>query len=304
MLTISFCTARAEPHFEWFAYSLKRELEANTDMKLSDVRVVIVDSWAPARSFEFDGLPVGFFNSFIHLAPKPTAWQGFYKQTKVDWFANSNARNTAICMAPDGYIAFVDDLSVLMPGWLRCVRDAMDGEYIACGAYRKVFQLEVGANVKYVDNPHGHDGRFRYGSDHVAIPCDGRWMYGCSVAAPVQAFIDINGYPESCDGMGYEDSVCGLVIERRGYQHRYDRRMLTLESEEGHHAGTPMKREDPGQSPNDKSHAMLARYANATRFDNPFDLGAMRQMALAGGDFPLPAPDQVEWFSGTKLSEL
>lgn len=305
MLTIAYGTSRVEPRFEWFAYSLSRELKANPDIHLSDIKVVIVDFWADkGRSFEFDELPVGFFSSFLHVSPKPTAWQGYYKQTKADWFANSNARNTAICFAPDGYIAFVDDLSVLMPGWLAAVREAQAGGYIACGAYRKVFELSVGENVTYVDNPQGHDGRWRFGNDVSPARCGGNWMYGCSVAAPVDAFLEINGYPEACDGMGYEDCVTGTAIERRGFTLKYDRRMLTIESEEGHHVGTPMIRQDQGLSPNDKSHAMLARYAGVTRFDNPFDLRKMRGSILLGEEFPLPAPNQVEWFTGKKLSDL
>jgi hypothetical protein len=306
MLTIAYVTSRADPKFEWFAASLKRELSANADMKLADIRVVIVDFWAMERAFEFDGLPVGFFNSFIHVTPKPTPWQGFFKQTKENYFAQSNARNTAICFAPDGYIAFVDDLSVLEQGWLKSVREAQTGEYIACGAYRKVFKLNFSGtgSASYVDNPAGHDPRWRSGSDYGTVPCNGNWMFGCSVAAPVQAFVEINGYPEACDGMGYEDCITGQVLQRRGYKFRYDRRMMTLESEEDHHVGKPMRREDPGQSPNDKSHAMLERYKYAQSFDNPFNLADMRRSILCGGEFPVPADGAVEWFTGKKLTEL
>jgi hypothetical protein len=304
MLTLAYLTSRKEPHFEWFAFSLSRELKANPDVKLSGLRIVIVDYYAHERSFEFDDLPIGFFGSFLHVAPKPTPWQGQFRQTQHDYFAASNARNTAICFSPDGYVCFVDDLSVLMPGWLAAVVEAQSKGYIACGAYRKVFDLKVGENITYQDNPHGHDSRWRSGHDRAAIPCSGNWAFGCSLAAPVEAFLEINGYPEACDGMGYEDCVTGVAIERRGFQFRYDRRMLTLESEEGHHVGTPMLRRDPGVSPNDKSHAMLARYMGVRSFDNPFDIRQVRQAVLAGEEFPLPAPNQAEWFTGTKLSEL
>lgn len=307
MLTIVFTTSRKYPQWKWFADSLERELLQNAQqLPLKEIKIIVIDLLASERGLEFHDLPVGELCGFVQCTPKPTPWQGFHRQTQEDWFAASNARNTAIAMAPDGYIAFVDDLSWMMPGWLDAVVAAIAGGYIACGAYRKVFQLKPEPQVTYVDNPHGHDARWRYGRDGTAVPCQGNWMYGCSLAAPVQAFLDVNGYPESCDGMGYEDAVCGLVIQRNGYRFMYDRRMLTLESEEGHAQGPVMRREDPGVSPNDKSHAMLARYATAKRFDNPFDLSEIRAGYLKSGllEFPKPEASATEWFTGKPLYVL
>ena len=46
-------------------------------------------------------------------------------------------------MSDDGWIVYVDDLSVLMPGWWEQVKLAMAGNYVACGAFRKVNKLVV-----------------------------------------------------------------------------------------------------------------------------------------------------------------
>jgi hypothetical protein len=145
-LTVSYFTSRKEPKLNWFLWSLSRELGAD----FTNVRIVIVDLWAQAMDdwtqADVDarmrevGVLAGHLqmpvHQFFHVPPKPNVWNGAHRLTKVNWFAASNARNTAICLAPDGFIAFVDDVSVLRPGWGNAVRRAMDGDgyTITCGA--------------------------------------------------------------------------------------------------------------------------------------------------------------------------
>jgi hypothetical protein len=314
MLTIAYFTSRRMPMFEWFADSLNRETGGNYD----GIRIVVVDRHVDRedRRTEIKGalcrwLPAN--PDFWHVAPKPTVWQGPGRLTKEDWFAASNARNTAICLAPDGHIAFVDDLSVLMPGWFAAVRRAIDGPAlrITCGAYRKVRDLVVdGGNVvSFTDHPGGIDNRFALGNDERPVACEGNWMYGCSLVARIEAFLSINGFPEAwCDGMGFEDCIAGIMLEKQGYEFVYDRRMLTYESDELHGQLPVMKRSDFGLSPNDKSHAVL----NAARNGNGWHpnyfgddgLRGLRARILAGDPFPPAAIPEHEWFSGTRLSEL
>src|SRR6185312_8838914 len=113
------------------------------------------------------------------------------------------------------YIAYADDLSVLMPGWLNAVREAMAGGYIAFGAYKKVKHLivEDGIVVSCEEHQGGIDSRWPKGADHP-IPCDGEWLYGCSLAGPLEAFLTINGWDENCDacGIGSEDTMCGIRL--------------------------------------------------------------------------------------------
>lgn len=316
-LTIAYITSRKAPMFHWFARSLTRELEEESP---EDTQLIVVDFWnqeMPADGWDAAAVLARrevfaskFGIALQHVAPCGSVWQGPHRRTKENYFAASNARNTALMLARHDWIVIVDDLSVMMPGYLKAVREAINGNYIMCGAYRKVKNLEVGndGSVKFDDYAPGWDHRWKYGNDNAPVLCGGGWMYGCSFAAPVEAFLRINGYPLVCDGMGYEDSVTGNVIERNGYQFRYDRRALTIESEEHHHLGKQMRREDPGISPADKSHAMLAMFSNAVTFgDNYYEVGGLRKIreeVLAGRPLPDIGVPENEWFTGKRLSEL
>lgn len=299
-LTIAYTTARQEPMAEWFDESLQ--------LQLGELKPKVIAVTHQIIRFPHDDPTESVFDAVIH--PKPCVWSGPYRLTKHDYWSQSSYLNTSICHAPDGYIACVDDLSVLMPGWLRAVRDAMDGGYIACGAFKKVKHLivEDGIVKDWTDYPQGEDSRWKMGVDGVAIKCPPNWFFGCSWAAPVEALLRVNGFPEACDGMGYQDAIAGQVIARHGYQFKYDRRMLTLEDEDRHHNQPAMLRIDPGKSPNDKSHALLKRYEGAKWFDNDFgpfkDLRALRKHILAGGQFPVVGRPTHDWFTHQPLSEM
>lgn len=316
MITFAYFTSRQEPHILWFLDSLHRELKG----EYQGVRVVIVDFWQRDRLDWFIKEPLAAHargialggGMLIHEPPKPTVWQGMHRLTKDHWWAASNARNTAICLAPDGWIVFVDDLSVLKPGYMARVHEAMDRpDTITCGAYRKVRNLVVedGKIMGFEDHPGGHDNRYAAGKDNEAIPCGGNWMYGCSLVAPVEAFLSIGGFPEAwCDGMSYEDCIAGIMLEKKGWKLRYDRSLMTFESEEGHHHGPVMRREDPGVSPNDKSHFVLAAAQRGDgQHPNYFaaeGIRGLRQRVLAGEMFPIMKIPEHEFFTGKRLSEL
>lgn len=336
MLTIAYFTSRKEPKIEWFFNSLLNEAEASGLDDLTGFKIVVVDFWAQLGPDWPEVAKLGFpsvdrrldqFNqkgakwlksagaAYMHVRPKPTVWQGPHRLTKADYFAAANARNTAICLAPDGYIAFVDDLSVLMPGWLAAVREAQLRGYIVAGAYRKVKDMvvEQGKLVSFTDHPSGVDHRFGSGVPQAPVPCPPSWLFGCSLAAPVEAFLKINGYPEACDSMGYEDSITGSALAKNGYEILYDRRMMTYESEELHHQLPVMLREDPCRGDphanprDDMSHAMLRNFANATRFENYFGeegIRGLRKRVLAGEPFPVMGIPQHRWFDSKPLSEL
>jgi hypothetical protein len=295
-LTICWLTNRRDHKAEWFLDSLHRELGGD----YSGVSVIMIDPRLSAGSVNARCVP-----------PKPSTWQGPHRLTKEDWFAACNARNTGLCFAPDGWIAYADDLSVLLPGWLQSVREAMDGNYIVCGAYQKVNGLVVErGEVKAFTPIEGCvDARWQFGQDTRAVQVEGNFLYGCSSAMPVEALLAINGWPEDlCDGLGFEDCLTGHALENAGYVLRYDRRMKTLESDELHFVETPLKRYDFGVHPNNKTHAALRIARNAKRFDNP-SLGeggirALRAKVLAGEPFPVPTGPTHEWFTGKPLGEL
>lgn len=298
MLTIVFTTARREPKIQWFLRSLHRE----TRGEYKDIRIVIVDFYAQERNSPFER-----FNTDFHwISPKPNPWNGPYRLTKENWFAAANARNTGLCMALDGYVAYVDDLSVLLPGWLAQVRLAMQGSYVACGAYKKVKDLVVDkkGNVTSCEEfPAGVDNRLAHAQS--ITDCAGNWLYGCSCAIPVEALLSVNGWPEDlADGLGSEDYCCGLAMENAGWKFKYDPTMMTYESEELHHAEPAFKRSDYGVSPNDKSHKALHIAQTSKRFPNTYDIAELRQRILAGGSFPIRQNPQHDWYTKKHLSEL
>ena len=227
----------------------------------------------------------------------------------------ANARNTGLCLAPDGWIAYVDDLSVLMPGWLTSLQSAMEGGYVVCGAYRKVSNLKVenGNVISFTDYPAGRDQRWQYATGDPCLAERG-WLFGCSCAMRVEALLSINGWMEACDGTGFEDCCTGIALQNAGYTMKYDRRMLTLESEEHHHIEPSLRREDwhfengvavtGGNNGDDKSHRLLNIAESSKFFPNTFNIREMRNAVLAGEPFPINQIPDREWFSGKLLSEL
>lgn len=303
-LTIAYISNREENKFEWFADSLTSQLGVGDSISL-----VVVNSNYKSRGSHLHFQNIADFPATL-TPPKPNIWNGPHRLTKQNWFAASNARNTALCLAPDGYIAYVDDLSVLMPGWLQSVREAMEGNYIALGTYEKWKNLKVENGLVKGGELYSKDSRFhKTGGDVVS--CGGDWLFGCSLAGPVQAFLDVNGWPEAlCDGLGSEDYCMGIAIGNTNkYSFRFDKRMKTIESEELHHVGEVFKKSDFGVSPNDKSHAALNTAKQSTWFPQYFgegfpNISDLRKHVLAGGEFPIRKHPENCWFSGKPLSEL
>ena len=314
-LTIAYITARHEPRFDWFFQSLMLQKGVNdivTKIIVVDQQIWNLGEARRTKAFESTFLPGKLNASLSFTKPKPTVWSGPYRLTNKDFFDQSNARNTAICLCKSDWIAFVDDLSVLSPTWLEAVRDAMKGGYVVCGAYQKVNKLVVenGRIVSFEDIPQGHDFRWRKGKDGTPTWYPGNHFLGCSNAAPIQAFLDINGYPEHLTaGMGYEDCVTGSMMARNGYRFRYERRMLTIEAADLHFQPPVLLRFDPGVSPYDKSHKMMEIARTQKRFENFFghgfkDIASLRSHILGGGKFPIRRQPTHEWFSGMPLAEF
>jgi hypothetical protein len=299
MLTIAYITSREDPKIEWFFDSLHRECRGDYD----GIKVVVVDSLAP-RDFPL------VTSEFVHVNPKPCVWQGKFRRTIKDYWAKCNAANTALCYAPDGWISFMDDLSVLAPGWLQRVREAMKRHKVMyLGSFKKVKELEVdqGRILSFTEFPPGVDSRWDSGSDNSPVIASGSWMYG-HVTGPVEAFLEINGYPELlCDSLSFEDCICGIRLEKSGYMFRYDRKMLVYESEELHHESKRHAvRFDKGVSPNDKSHAALKRVMDGNySIWNSGNLRSLRASILSGtGSFPVPSGPEIDWFDGQPISEI
>ena len=317
MITIAYLTNRRNPQIEWFFDSLHNECGGNYD----GIKILVIDYWAQEDGRDWSAKAVkarrdvfkkAAHCEILHIPPKPSVWQGAHRLAKINYFAASNTRNTALCHAEDGYICFVDDLAVLLPGWLAEVRNAITNNWIALSAYSKVLNLDVrgGAVHNYVYHPHGRDSRLDHVQGENPHIAGGSWCYGCSLAIPVEALLKINGFDEDCDSMGFEDVICGIMLQRNGNAMMYCPRMRTLESEELHFVEKPfariIKKLVPESTYPDASHAILdwvlkGRRVMAPNYQNMREL---RQHVLGGGEFPILQIPEHDWRDKQPIREM
>jgi len=83
------------------------------------------------------------------------------------------------------------------------------------------------------------------------VPVEGGQLFGASIGAPRELLVSLNGFDELCDSIGGEDWQLGLRLVHAGATILYDRSMQTVESEEHHRVGLPLRREDPELEPGD-----------------------------------------------------
>lgn len=331
MLNLIYVTSRKEPMLECFLDSLAVECQGD----FSTLKIIIVDYWAnpfrgtkamheARRQYVTDridaaGIP---HESFNWTSPKINPWQGPHRQTCDDWFNVANSRNTGLCYCDDGWVAFIDDLSVLMPGWLAgAAKAAMHPKSITLCRYRKVRELVVERGVVKSFTPMltaegkdlGEDSRQKHcrNLDRPMAPVRPEWHFGY-VVGPVEAYLDVNGWVETdTAGLSFEDVPTGINLGKMGYGFRYDPTMVAYESEEGHSQPFGMKRADYGPSPRDKSHAVLDHVRAGNGFcsrNNFFNGMTLRQLrdhvyAKASNAFPAPPAAMREWFTGRLLSD-
>lgn len=320
-LTIAYFTNRRDCRIEWFFDSLNRQMkEQNPKIEID---IVVIDFFKEERD-EKDWtwtlkaqyrLPETVRLDFE--PPKPTVWQGKHRLTQQDWFAASNARNTAICLARGEWIAFVDDLSILGDKWLERVIAAMDKpDTITLGTYQKMTEMVVddGVLLSY-GKVSGRDNRMDVVKGDGPHPATGQWLYGCSLIAPIEAFLRINGFDEDCDGMGFEDCIAGLMLERNGYKFLFDPLMLTIESEELHAQGPVFVRKskrsknDPLNDKAAQDWTMLNMVTRGARNYAPNYFGdggirRLRERVFAGEPFPIQQIPEHHWFDGQPLREM
>lgn len=303
-LTIAYFTSRQEPKFEWFMDSLINQLEPN-----EVVDVIIVDLLNDHREWRLN--PAYFKLDNVRLTttmPKPNIWQGAHRITKEDWWAMSNARNTAFVLCQTPWIACLDDRCVLMPGWLEAVKQAMAGNYAVCGAYTKRSGLVVERGfIRSYDKVLGEDPRL------IMAPqgkknCPGGWMFGCTFALPLEWALQVNGFEEGMDGLGMEDVIFGLMLKNAGYQINFDPQMRMIEDRTegqtacGRDPNGVMKKTDKGISPKDKSHAALDRFGNSKQTQFTPNLRTMRDER----EFKIPLQDgsYIDWYDGQDIKTL
>ena len=338
MITIAYLTNRNETRIEWFFDSLTRELGGDCER----VQVVVVDHLAQKLEETKDEearveARLEDFRSraqfkFKHVPPKPSVWQGPHRLTQTDYFAPSNARNTALCYAEGEYIVFVDDLSVLLPGWFKEVEAAEASGVVACGSYAKALEMSVMSGelrkvkgmqtslsmlkpdkvvehlLKY--HPQGVDSRLTQVDGWEPVEAGGSWMFGCSCAMPVSSLLEIEGFDEDCDPMGGEDYCCGMMLERLGLKFEYRKKMVTIESEELHSQGVPFNRPiKDADTAADASVRMLKWVQSGARrkganYWGRGGLRVLRDKVLSGYPFPVMGIPEHDWRDSQPLREM
>lgn len=303
-LTIVYTTARREPRTEWFFDSLARQVKPG-----EQIDTIVVDSFLDQERGEemcrlFDAnenlRPLNFWRT----RPKPTVWQGERRLTREDWWAKSNANNCGIILCETPWIAFVDDRSVLGPGWLQAIREAQDKEYAVCGSYEKHSNLQVKDGVVTGSSELlGADTR-----SPGCYPFDS--FYGGSGALPLEWCLAVQGFSENiCDGLGSEDSMFGVTLRNSGFPIRYDSSMRIIEDRTPGQLDGALKRADKnshlGQQA--KSWTIVRAFKGQTTSQNSFDIRNLRDRVLLNGeslsDIP-PSGSDRDWYDNQKISDM
>lgn len=304
-LTVAYITSRKEPKIEWFFRSLEIQLQQIYEQEKPNwsgrTSVIVVSPYVEGDMIGIWGAQA--FTNSLYTYPKPTIWQGPHRITKEDWWAKSNALNTAICLCQTEFIAFVDDRCVLDPMWLQCVREAMEGQYAVCGTYEKRANMKV-ENGVIIDPGEflGKDDRPFYD-----LPVPTQDWYGGSCALPLEWCLQVNGFSEDlCDGLGSEDSMFGRTLRNSKLPMKYDPRMKIIEDRTPGQIDGALKRADKNSDKGfeAKSWQIVKAFWQKTSSQNSFDIRDMRARKLKGEDWRPPSASHFDWYDGSYIGDM
>lgn len=239
-ISIIYSTNRKEPKINWFLDSLRNQ---TNEEERTFIEIIIIRHPEAVLNEEEKEAAKGF-NVQVAL-PKDSLYAGPKRKSKTEMFSPSSARNTGIILSSGEYLVFVDDVSVLMPGWWAAVWQGYVNKRITCGSYWKQFDMVVENGNLVSSRPHdmGRDSRWNL-SNGKPVKISGTQVFGCSLAIPASDIIGINGFDELCDSIGGEDYQLGIRLQHNGKTLWYDVSMYTVESEELHNQDYLMRRED------------------------------------------------------------
>lgn len=325
MISIIYLSNRKECKFEWFAASFRNQFSETSGEQFE---IIFVDFYKEERSVGYETL-IPTFIPFKHVLPLPSLVQGKHKITSKNYFSASCARNAGIVHATGDYIMYVDDLSILAPTWLSGVIESAKTRCVLEGAYRKDKNMLIENGLLISSEVEGEDSRWK-------MCGDGRnkgyasWLFGCSVGMPLDTALQVNGWDNICDCMGYEDCLMGLQLQKLTNDFVYDKNVLTIESSEHHFLeGNYFIRQDP-QTTKENYFEILSRYGvysstyhNLKEYNqshavmdltkqlpvgavgNKFSLRELRDKVIAGAELTIDDMkyDEIHWFTGKHLSE-
>ena len=285
-ITIAFITAREEPHLEWLCDGIEQQAQ-----KGDKIELIVVDALGrPAAALGYR--PVKVITKLVETRPKPTIWQGPHRITAHDFFANANARNTAIVLCTTSYICFLDDRCKLDPSWLEAVRiGEKKRSSVVCGPYDKHEDWGVSLDHRRQHAPQGKRN------------CGGGWCYGGNFALPLKWLLEVNGCEEGCDPVGLEDCVLGSMLENVGHRIDFVAKMSVQQDRRGFVHPLNFPRQDKGQSPLDKSHSLRDRFFPRKRTEFTPDLKNLRRLVDKKKPLPIPDPrgDHRDWYDGSPI---
>ena len=291
---IVYVTGRADPRLDWLIDGIEEQ-----GIESDQIELIVVDARGrPAREIGFRSIrPI---SRLVETRPKPCVWQGSQRVTSVDSWALSNARNTGIALCRSDYVVFIDDRCRIGERWTRTVRRGIrERASVLAGTYdkREPGLHGVGTRVTI-------DHRLELKPDGL-VNCGGGWLYGCSMALPLEWCLEVNGFEEGCDSLSGEDYIFGLMLANAG------RRVdfvpdLRVHQDRMPQDGHGMRRTDKGTSPRDKSHAALERFGRRSRTEFTPDLRKMRDDLASGGTFPDVdrSADHLDWFDDQPIRDL
>jgi len=288
-ITICFITAREYPQLDWLISGL-----ADQAKKRDEIELIVVDALGRSAT-EIGYYPIPAITKLVETRPKPTIWQGPHRITAHDFFANANARNTAIVLCTTSYICFLDDRCKLDPGWFEAVRcGEKKRDAVLCGSYAKHWSGGISMDNRRASKPQGQKR------------CLPEWSYGCNLALPLRWALKVNGFEEGCDPVGVEDCVFGQMLGNAGYRADFVAEMSVQQDRNdprGYLHPPKFPRQDKGLSPNDKSNALIDRFCKRSRTEFTPDLNRLREVLARGEAFPLPDPnaDYRDWYDGTSI---
>lgn len=280
-ITIGYITAREEPYLEWLIDGLAQQARPGDEIEL-----IVVDALGRlAKTIGYR--PIEAIKKLVETRPKPTIWQGPHRITAHDFFANANARNTALVLCSTDYICFLDDRCRLDPGWLDQVRRGeRERSSVICGPYDKHESGGLSLDHRRQCEPRGLKN------------CSGGWCFGGNFALPLQWALEVNGCEEGCDPVGLEDCVFGHMLVNAGHPIDFVIELSVQQDRRGLVHPLSFPRQDKGLSPNDKSHALRSRFHDRKRTEFTPNLVALRAEIARGGSFPIPDPkgDHRDWY--------
>lgn len=290
-ISVIYITGRDVPHVEWSIASLAAQMQAHDEIEflIIDAQHRPLTRLLPAH--EMPVIDRGVLNVRA-IGCKPNSWNGPYRKTPDNWWGIAAARNTGIVCAEHDYIAFSDDRCRFGSDWLRVVREgSRTRDRVIAGSYTKNADGKVSVDHRLEAAPRGR------------VNCGGGWLYGCTSALPLAWALDVNGFEEGCDGMGLEDVIFGLMLERQKRPISFVSEMRIDQDRSLAEIGPLYRRTDKGVSPNDKSHAALARFGQRATTELTPSLKALRQRIRHGDPWPLPTID-LDWYDQQPLSAM